>query len=247
MTELECIRVVVCDDHDLFRRGVAEMLSYAGDVEVVGEVADHDEAVEVVFEERPDVVLLDLEMPGMGADASMGRMLSLSPPPKVVVFSMHDEPGMVRHFLERGAVAYFPKSAGMGELVEAALRAVAETSVPDGVAVEISVTGDEARLPRPAAVQAYLIMREAMRNAVRHSGCSRIATRMEVGEAEVVGSVEDDGQGFDPEAVAKASPSWGVGLRSRERAEMLGGELRLALKLGEGTRVELGVPLEVRP
>lgn len=132
MTELERIRVVVCDDHDLFRRGVAEMLSYGGDVEVVGEVADHDEAVEVVFEERPDVVLLDLEMPGMGADASMGRMLSLSPPPKVVVFSMHDEPGMVRHFLERGAVAYFPKSAGMGELVEAVRDAARAPAAPGG-------------------------------------------------------------------------------------------------------------------
>jgi DNA-binding NarL/FixJ family response regulator len=116
----EKIRVAVCDDHELFRRGVAEMLSFAGDMEVVGEAATHDEAVAAVLEERPDVVLLDLEMPGgMGADEAMGRMLELSPPPGVVVFSMHDEPGMVRRFLSRGAFAYFPKSAEMGELVGA--------------------------------------------------------------------------------------------------------------------------------
>ena len=117
----EKIRVAVCDDHELFRRGVAEMLSVAGDVEIVGEAATHDEAVAVVSEHGPDVVLLDLEMPGgvMGADESMGRMLGLSPPPRVVVFTMHDEPGMVRRFLGRGAAAYFPKSAEMGELVRA--------------------------------------------------------------------------------------------------------------------------------
>ena len=121
----EKIRVAVCDDHELFRRGVAEMLSFAGDVEIVGEAATHDEAVAVVSEHAPDVVLLDLEMPGgvMGADESMGRMLGLSPPPGVVVFTMHDEPGMVRRFLSRGAFAYFPKSAEMGELVGAVRHA----------------------------------------------------------------------------------------------------------------------------
>jgi two-component system response regulator DegU len=115
------IRVAVCDDHELFRRGVAEMLSFAGDMEVVAEAATHEEAVAVVSERSPDVVLLDLEMPGgaMGADESMGRMLGLSPRPAVVVFTMHDEPGMVRRFLSRGATAYFPKSAEMGKLVRA--------------------------------------------------------------------------------------------------------------------------------
>jgi signal transduction histidine kinase len=67
-------------------------------------------------------------------------------------------------------------------------------------------------------------------------------------DGEVCGRVEDDGEGFDPEAVGKATPSWGVGLRSmRERAEMLGGSLRVDSRPGAGTRVELRVPLDGRP
>ncbi len=128
----EKIRVAVCDDHAQFWRGMVEMLSLAGGIEVVGEAADHDEAVAVVSECRPDVVLLDLEVPGaaMGADESMERMLALSRAPRVVVFTMHDEPGMVGRFLGRGATAYLPKSADMGELVGAVRDAARVGSGP---------------------------------------------------------------------------------------------------------------------
>ena len=139
----EKIRVAVCDDHELFRRGVAEMLSFAGDMEVVGEAATHDEAVAVVAEHGPDVVLLDLEMPGgMGADEAMGRMLELSPPPGVVVFTMHDEPGMVLRFLERGATAYLAKSALTDELVEAVREAAAVGHPSPGGADAVQAPGD---------------------------------------------------------------------------------------------------------
>lgn len=105
----------------------------------MGEAADHEEAVSVVSELTPDVVLLDLEMPGgaIGADESMERLLGVSPRPKVVIFTMHDEPGMVGRFLGRGATAYVAKSAEMGELVEAvkdAARDAATACGPGGTA-----------------------------------------------------------------------------------------------------------------
>ena len=85
-----------------------------------------------------------------------------------------------------------------------------------------------------------LATREAVRNAVRHYGGSRIGVTLTALDGELYGLVEDDGDGFDPKAMEVATPSWGVGLRSmRERAEMLGGTLHLDSEPGEGTRVEI--------
>lgn len=127
------VRVAVCDDHGLFRRGVAEMLSVAEDVEVVGEASTHDEAVAIASQLSPDVVLLDLEMPRgqLGAYESVARMLTLPSPPRVVVFTMHDEPGMVGRFLALGAAGYLAKSAEMGELVEAVRGAARAPTAPE--------------------------------------------------------------------------------------------------------------------
>jgi PAS domain S-box-containing protein len=131
--------------------------------------------------------------------------------------------------------------------MEAALGALAETSVPDGVEVDLSFSGDESAIPKHVGVQVYLVMREALRNSVRHAGCSRIGITLRVRDGEVYRLMEDDGGGFDPGAVGKSTPSWGVGLRSmRERAEMQSGSLLVDSRPGAGTRVELRVPLDGR-
>jgi PAS domain S-box-containing protein len=133
----------------------------------------------------------------------------------------------------------------LGEGLETAFRALTESMVSDGVDVDVSFSGEESAIPNHVAMQAYLTMREALRNAVRHSGCSRIGITLEVRDRDIHGLVEDDGEGFDPEEVGRATPSWGVGLRSmRERAEMLGGSLRVDSRPGDGTTVEVSVPLD---
>ena len=135
----------------------------------------------------------------------------------------------------------------LGDDLAAAFGALAESYVPDGVEVDLSFSGEESALPDAVRTQAYLTMREAVRNAIKHSGCSRIGITLEVRAGHLRGVVEDDGEGFDPDEVGKATPSWGVGLRSmRERAEMLGGELRVDSKPGGGTKVEVRVPLDGR-
>jgi PAS domain S-box-containing protein len=130
------------------------------------------------------------------------------------------------------------------EGLQAAFEKLADTFAPDGTAMEVSFSGDQSAVAPLVGMQAYLTMREAVRNAVRHSGCSRIAVRLVVEDGELRARVEDDGAGFDPDT-AEATPSWGVGLRSmRERAESLGGTLRVDSEPEKGTRVEMRVPLD---
>ncbi len=87
-------------------------------------------------------------------------------------------------------------------------------------------------------------MREALTTAVRHSGCEHVKISLEIRGRELVGRVEDDGSGFDPDVAGEAGPSRGVGQRSmRERAEMLGGSLRVDSAPGAGTKVKLRVPV----
>ena len=82
------IKVVVADDHAMFRESVAEMLSLDPAIEVVGLADNGAEAVALVEEEKPDVVVLDVEMPVMGAQAAMRRMSRLDPPPRFVIVTV---------------------------------------------------------------------------------------------------------------------------------------------------------------
>jgi signal transduction histidine kinase len=125
--------------------------------------------------------------------------------------------------------------------------------VPPGVEAELSVAGDESSIPPHAAEQAYLVMREAVRNAVEHSECGRIGISLEIEDAELRGRVEDDGSGFDARDElgegrngdrGDEASAEGVGLRSmRERMELLGGRLDISSEPGRGTAVTLRVPL----
>jgi PAS domain S-box-containing protein len=122
--------------------------------------------------------------------------------------------------------------------LEAELRHLLDVSVPPGIRADIRVDGDEAGVPGHVRGQLFLMLREAVRNAVSHSGCGSLSVGLDIAPERVVGSVEDDGQGFD------AAGNGGVGLRSmRERAALLDGDLKLDCEPGRGTRVELSVPL----
>jgi PAS domain S-box-containing protein len=133
-----------------------------------------------------------------------------------------------------------------------ALRDLLETHVPDAVEAELSVAGDESTLPPRAAEEAYLVMREAVRNAVAHSGCGRIDVSLAIDNEELKGHVRDDGSGFDPQEYPDQGRDdrgddgyvAGMGLRSmRERTGQLGGRLEVYSEPGMGTAVEVLVPL----
>jgi DNA-binding NarL/FixJ family response regulator len=113
------IRVLLADDHTMFRQGLKEMLSTDESIEVVGEAENGVEAVALARELKPDVAILDIEMPVMGAREAMDLLLQTSPASRVVVVTMHDDPRLVREFLGHGASGYLVKSATLQELLTA--------------------------------------------------------------------------------------------------------------------------------
>jgi DNA-binding NarL/FixJ family response regulator len=117
------IRVVLADDHALVRAGMRSLLAAMAAVQVVGEAASGEEALELAARERPDVVLMDIAMKGMGGLEAAARMREQHPSVRVVILSMHAGEEYVLQALRAGAVGYLLKDAATGEL-ELALRSV---------------------------------------------------------------------------------------------------------------------------
>ena len=123
--------------------------------------------------------------------------------------------------------------------LEAALADLLRNIVPPTVRSELVVEGDETLIPPHVRNQLFLILREALRNAVAHSECDQIVIELDITPQRVAGSVEDDGRGFK---TGDERP--GGGLRSmEERAELLGSTFDMSSEPGAGTRVEVCVPL----
>ena len=99
------IRVLLADDHTLFRQGLAAVLASYGGMEVVAEVPNGAEALGLAREKKPDVVVMQVQMPFEKAKESLRQLRSASPPPKVVVVTMFEEPRYLRELMELGASA----------------------------------------------------------------------------------------------------------------------------------------------
>jgi DNA-binding NarL/FixJ family response regulator len=129
--------VLLVDDHALFREGVAEIFAAEESLRVVGEAASGEEAIALAQELNPDVVLLDIEMPGLGAEETLRRILRTSPSSQVIVLTMHDDARLVSSLVASGARAYVIKSATREELL-----ATVRTVQRDANRVVLSVSKD---------------------------------------------------------------------------------------------------------
>jgi two-component system response regulator NreC len=119
------IRVVIADDHAVVRRGLRQVLDADGGFDVVAEAADLDSARRYVRGHHPDVLVLDLNMPGGSTLDGIPEIRAECPETQIVVLTMQDEPAYARHALGAGALGYVLKEAAEAELVEAIQRAAA--------------------------------------------------------------------------------------------------------------------------
>jgi two-component system, NarL family, response regulator NreC len=112
-------RVLLVDDHTLFREGIRSLLTTATDIEVVGEAGDGKEAIELAEKLSPDVVVMDLVMPGMNGMEAAQHLHDHHPDIKVLILSMYDDDEYVCRILKSGASGYVLKRAASDDLLRA--------------------------------------------------------------------------------------------------------------------------------
>jgi DNA-binding NarL/FixJ family response regulator len=117
------IRVVLADDHAVVRKGIREFLEAEGDIGVVAEAADGDQAISLVAEHEPDVAVLDIQMPGTSGIEATRRIKAEHPGVRVLVLTAYDDDPYIFALLQAGASGYVLKTAESSELVHA-VRAV---------------------------------------------------------------------------------------------------------------------------
>ena len=115
---MDAIRVVIADDHPLYREGVASCLNEDPEIEVVGQSDDADGAVRLALEHAPDIVLLDISMPGGGLNA-LRNLMTRDQPPRCAMLTVSEQDEDVIAALKTGAVGYLLKGVGARELVSA--------------------------------------------------------------------------------------------------------------------------------
>jgi len=113
------IKVLVVDDHDLVRMGITRMLADIDGLEVIGQADSGEEALRLVRELRPDVVLMDVKMPGIGGLEATRKLIRSYPDLKVVAVTACEEDPFPTRLLQAGAAGYMTKGAALEEMVQA--------------------------------------------------------------------------------------------------------------------------------
>lgn len=111
--------IVVADDHKIVREGLVKLLEGRSDFSVVGEAADGEEAVQMVLDKRPDVVIMDIWMPRLSGIDATRRIGKRGCPAKILVLSMHESRDYVEEVLRAGASGYIVKNAASTDLIQA--------------------------------------------------------------------------------------------------------------------------------
>lgn len=113
------VKILVVDDHDLVRMGIVRMLEDVPEFEVVGAAKTGEEALQFCRKQKPDVVLMDVKMPGMGGIEATRKLLTIDPDIKVVAVTAYDDDLYPERLIKAGALGYITKGADVGEMIEA--------------------------------------------------------------------------------------------------------------------------------
>jgi DNA-binding NarL/FixJ family response regulator len=177
----EPITILIVDDHALLREGLREILEAQDDMSVVGEAGDSSAAVAMAAETKPNVILLDVEIPGEDVSVTLSRIRSLSPESLVIILSMYDGPQLVRTLLTAGVRGYLLKSVHRQELV-AAIRSVHS----DEGRIVLAVSRESlAQTEGPAADVLSSREREVLELTAQALSNTQIASRLRLTEATV--------------------------------------------------------------
>jgi DNA-binding NarL/FixJ family response regulator len=118
------MRILIVDDHPITRDGLRTALSLTDDVEVVGEAASGEEAIEVVEDSKPDVIFMDVRMPGMNGIQATKVIRERHPETKVILFTVDESRASISEAIQAGVSGYLLKDVNVGELVNAARLAM---------------------------------------------------------------------------------------------------------------------------
>lgn len=148
------LRVLIADDHEVVRAGLKSMFAAERDFEIVAEADDGDEAVRLALRHRPQVVLMDIRMPGSDGLAALGRLRTEMPEIAVIMFTGHDNPTYAARAIALGAAGYLVKTASGADVISAIRQAAAGQSLwsRDGLrrmtgALSTPRAGDELEAP----------------------------------------------------------------------------------------------------
>jgi DNA-binding NarL/FixJ family response regulator len=179
----QAIRVVVADDHKVVRAGIRELLSDEPDIVVVGEARDGREAVELALAERPDVVVMDINMPELSGVEATRQIRTLIPAVRVLVLTAYQDDPYIYGLLDAGASGYILKTAEGSEIVRAVRATAAGQSAIDPAIAPRLI----ARLTQPAVTSDALTEREleVLRLAARGQTNKQIGAALHISDRTV--------------------------------------------------------------
>jgi len=163
---------MLVDDHGLVRKGIRRLLDDTRGIRVVAEAADGEQAISQVRQQRPDVVLMDVSMPGIGGLEATRKITRVSPAIKVIAVTVHNDDPFPARLLEAGAAGYITKGCAVAEIIEA-IRSVhsggqyLSPDVAQKLALSLvnnrSTTGMEELTPREVQVMLMIVAGESNR------------------------------------------------------------------------------------